>query len=132
MRRITSSISGGAPPPPGPRPLPPPPPHCGRWPPPSPPGRLPSPAPPGGGPHGLPLPGPLLFQGMWRGGSCNAHKRAIGMAARRRHIGRIRKVFKRMSTHSTAETLRDALRDIADPVSGHDIVTAGLVEGIEV
>jgi ATP-binding protein involved in chromosome partitioning len=30
------------------------------------------------------------------------------------------------------ETLREALRAIADPVSGRDIVTAGLVEGIEV
>jgi ATP-binding protein involved in chromosome partitioning len=32
----------------------------------------------------------------------------------------------------TAETLQDALRDIADPVSGRDIVSAGLVEAVEV
>jgi ATP-binding protein involved in chromosome partitioning len=32
----------------------------------------------------------------------------------------------------TAETLQDALREIADPVSGRDIVSAGLVEAIEV
>jgi ATP-binding protein involved in chromosome partitioning len=32
----------------------------------------------------------------------------------------------------TAETLREALRGIADPASGKDIVSAGLVEGIEV
>ncbi len=31
----------------------------------------------------------------------------------------------------TAETLREALRSIADPASGKDIVSAGLVEGIE-
>jgi len=31
----------------------------------------------------------------------------------------------------TQDTLRDALRSITDPVSGRDIVTAGLVEGIE-
>jgi ATP-binding protein involved in chromosome partitioning len=37
-----------------------------------------------------------------------------------------------MSTPLTAETLREALRDIADPASGKDIVAAGLVEGIEV
>jgi ATP-binding protein involved in chromosome partitioning len=36
-----------------------------------------------------------------------------------------------MNTSPTAETLRDALRDIADPASGKDIVAAGLVEGIE-
>ncbi|MDA8248607.1 MAG: Mrp/NBP35 family ATP-binding protein [Rhodospirillales bacterium] len=36
-----------------------------------------------------------------------------------------------MSTPPTAETLREALRDIADPASGRDIVAAGLVEGIE-
>jgi ATP-binding protein involved in chromosome partitioning len=37
-----------------------------------------------------------------------------------------------MSTAPTPDSLRDALRDIADPVSGRDIVTAGLVEAIEV
>ena len=37
-----------------------------------------------------------------------------------------------MSTAPTQESLRDALRDIADPVSGRDIVSAGLVEAIEV
>jgi ATP-binding protein involved in chromosome partitioning len=31
----------------------------------------------------------------------------------------------------TAETLREALRSIADPASGKDIVAAGLVEGVE-
>jgi len=37
-----------------------------------------------------------------------------------------------MSTVPTQDSLREALRDIADPVSGRDIVTAGLVEAIEV
>jgi ATP-binding protein involved in chromosome partitioning len=37
-----------------------------------------------------------------------------------------------MTNAPTQESLRDALRDIADPVSGRDIVTAGLVEAIEV
>jgi ATP-binding protein involved in chromosome partitioning len=45
-------------------------------------------------------------------------------------IDQLRKVFKRMS-EPTADTLRAALRAIADPASGKDIVTAGLVEGIE-
>jgi ATP-binding protein involved in chromosome partitioning len=48
------------------------------------------------------------------------------------HIDQLRKVFKRMSTPPSAETLREALRDIADPATGKDIVAAGLVEGIEV
>jgi ATP-binding protein involved in chromosome partitioning len=38
---------------------------------------------------------------------------------------------KEPSGASTAEALREALRSIADPASGKDIVTAGLVEGIE-
>jgi ATP-binding protein involved in chromosome partitioning len=37
-----------------------------------------------------------------------------------------------MTTAPTVEGLREALRGIADPVSGKDIVSAGLVEGIEV
>jgi ATP-binding protein involved in chromosome partitioning len=37
-----------------------------------------------------------------------------------------------MTAAPTQDSLRDALRDIADPASGRDIVTAGLVEGIEV
>ena len=36
-----------------------------------------------------------------------------------------------MTTPPTSDGLRDALRSIADPASGKDIVTAGLVEGIE-
>ena len=36
-----------------------------------------------------------------------------------------------MTTPPTADALRDALRAIADPASGKDIVTAGLIEGIE-
>jgi ATP-binding protein involved in chromosome partitioning len=70
---------------------------------------------------------------------------AIGMATPARHkvwgaitlgtagllIDQLRKVFKRMS-EPTADTLRAALRAIADPASGKDIVAAGLVEGIEV
>jgi ATP-binding protein involved in chromosome partitioning len=65
---------------------------------------------------------------------------AIGMAAPGRHIAfatRLhidhgQRVFKRMSTAPTQDSLREALRDIADPVSGRDIVSAGLVEAIEV
>jgi ATP-binding protein involved in chromosome partitioning len=58
----------------------------------------------------------------------------------RRHHGgllivRRQKVCKHMTTESpgvpTAEALREALRSIPDPASGKDIVTAGLVEGIE-
>ena len=37
-----------------------------------------------------------------------------------------------MSTAPTQDSLREALRDIADPISGRDIVSAGLVEAIEV
>src|SRR6478609_1084791 len=36
-----------------------------------------------------------------------------------------------MTTAPTSDGLRDALRAIADPTSGKDIVTAGLVEGVE-
>jgi ATP-binding protein involved in chromosome partitioning len=36
-----------------------------------------------------------------------------------------------MTTVPTADGLRDALRAVADPASGKDIVSAGLVEGIE-
>jgi ATP-binding protein involved in chromosome partitioning len=53
-------------------------------------------------------------------------------AATRLHIDQARKVFKRMSNAPSQDSLRDALRDIADPASGRDIVTAGLVEAIEV
>ena len=35
-------------------------------------------------------------------------------------------------TDASADTLREALRAIKDPASGRDIVTAGLVEGIDV
>ena len=37
-----------------------------------------------------------------------------------------------MSDSPSAEVLREALRDIADPATGRDIVAAGLVEAIEV
>jgi ATP-binding protein involved in chromosome partitioning len=47
------------------------------------------------------------------------------------HIDQLQKVFKRMSTNPSPESLREALREIADPASGADIVSAGLVEGIE-
>ncbi len=50
-------------------------------------------------------------------------------------IGRWQKVCKQMAKDSsvapTAEALREALRSIADPASGKDIVSAGLIEGIE-
>ena len=36
-----------------------------------------------------------------------------------------------MTTAPTPDGLRDALRAITDPASGKDIVTAGLIEGIE-
>jgi len=37
-----------------------------------------------------------------------------------------------MATNPSPDSLREALRDIADPATGKDIVSAGLVEGIEV
>jgi ATP-binding protein involved in chromosome partitioning len=40
-------------------------------------------------------------------------------------------VCKQMATAPTSDGLRAALRAIADPASGKDIVTAGLVEGVE-
>src|ERR1700736_5355261 len=46
-------------------------------------------------------------------------------------IGRRQEVCKQMTTAPTSDGLRDALRAIADPASGKDIVTAGLVEGVE-
>jgi ATP-binding protein involved in chromosome partitioning len=46
-------------------------------------------------------------------------------------IGRRQEVCKQMTTAPTPDGLREALRAIADPASGKDIVTAGLVEGIE-
>ena len=46
-----------------------------------------------------------------------------------KHIDRLLKVFKRMS-EPTKDHLRNRLRDIADPASGRDIVTAGLVEEV--
>jgi ATP-binding protein involved in chromosome partitioning len=62
------------------------------------------------------------------------------MAAPGRHIAAVtrqlidqaRRLFKRMSTNPTQDSLREALRDIADPATGRDIVAAGLVEAIEV
>ncbi len=62
---------------------------------------------------------------------------SIGRTARRghiavmahKHIDRLLKVFKRMS-EPTKDHLRNRLRDIADPASGRDIVTAGLVEEV--
>jgi len=47
----------------------------------------------------------------------------------RQHIDRLLKVFKRMSD-PTPDDLRKRLRGIADPASGKDIVSAGLVEEI--
>ena len=35
-------------------------------------------------------------------------------------------------TDASTDTLRQALRAVTDPASGRDIVSAGLVEGIEV
>ena len=51
------------------------------------------------------------------------------------HIERLRKVFKRMSSSKPdpdADRLREALRVVADPASGKDIVAAGLVEAVQV
>jgi ATP-binding protein involved in chromosome partitioning len=47
------------------------------------------------------------------------------------NIDRLRRIFKRMP-NSTPESLREKLREVADPASGRDIVSAGLVEGIQV
>ena len=49
----------------------------------------------------------------------------------RLHIDRLRKVFKRMP-EPTEQVLTEALRTIADPTTGRDIVAAGLVESIQV
>ncbi len=85
---------------------------------------------PGGGRRWLASPHP------WSGGRVAAigtgsPGRHITFAVRQ-HIDHGPKVFKRMSTAPTPDTLRDALREIADPVTGRDIVSAGLVEAIEV
>ncbi len=48
----------------------------------------------------------------------------------RLHIDWVRRVFKRMS-EPTPASLREALRQVADPASGKDIVAAGLVEDIQ-
>ncbi len=42
-----------------------------------------------------------------------------------------RKVYKRMS-EPTPDSLTAALRAVSDPATGHDVVTAGLVEGVQV
>ena len=92
-------------------------------------------------PHGL---GPPLFEDM-RTFLCGLGPRRerwrIGRHApyprNGRHHGgllidRRQKVCKQMTTDTDAPTaLREALRAITDPASGKDIVTAGLVEGIE-
>ena len=49
----------------------------------------------------------------------------------RLHIDWVRRVFKRMSEPSAA-SLKEVLRSVIDPVSGRDIVEAGIVEGVEV
>jgi ATP-binding protein involved in chromosome partitioning len=49
----------------------------------------------------------------------------------RLHIDWVRRVFKRMSD-PTAASLKEALRSIADPQSGRDVVSAGLVEAVDV
>lgn len=56
---------------------------------------------------------------------------AISASMARKHIAWLRKVFKRMS-EPTADSLRKALATIKDPASGRDIVSAGLVEGVQV
>ena len=49
------------------------------------------------------------------------------------HIDRQQKVCKRMSLRPlTPEALREALRAVTDPQTGRDIVSAGLIEGIDV
>ena len=48
----------------------------------------------------------------------------------RMHIDWVRRVFKRMSEPSAA-SLKEILRSVIDPASGRDIVSAGIVEGIE-
>jgi ATP-binding protein involved in chromosome partitioning len=49
----------------------------------------------------------------------------------RLHIDWVRRVFKRMSEPSAA-SLKEALRSVTDPESGRDVVSAGMVEGIDV
>src|SRR5271166_6190434 len=133
-RLMSASKSGNGPGPPGrppngPPPCPQgPPPPGGRWPPP--------PLPPPGDPQGPPLCDIGTFlcgrgrNGRWRIGRCAPYPRNG-----RHHggllIGRQQEVCKQMTTAPTADGLRDALRAIADPASGRDIVSAGMVEGIE-
>ena len=72
-------------------------------------------------------------EGLARG----ATKCGIGITAQwghiaimaHRHIDRLLKVFKRMS-EPTQDHLRNRLRVIADPATGKDIVSAGLVEEV--
>jgi ATP-binding protein involved in chromosome partitioning len=52
------------------------------------------------------------------------------LATTRLHIDRLQKVFKRMP-EPTEQALRKALTAIADPASGRDIVSAGLVEAVQ-
>ena len=73
--------------------------------------------------------------GLGRDGRWRIGRRAPYPRNGRHHggllIGRRQEVCKQMTTAPTSDGLRDALRAIADPASGKDIVTAGLVEGIE-
>jgi ATP-binding protein involved in chromosome partitioning len=64
---------------------------------------------------------------------------AIGRQGRNRHISGmtrlhidwVRRVFKRMSVPSSA-SLKETLRSITDPQTGRDVVSAGLVESVDV
>ncbi len=101
---------------------------------------------PGGLPHG---PGPPLFQGMFEGGSCKTARCAsrwrervyapYRIDRRSRRGCFIRRAWQlckmrvyRTMADASSDALRAALRAIKDPASGRDIVSAGLVEGIEV
>jgi ATP-binding protein involved in chromosome partitioning len=81
----------------------------------------------------------MFLCGLGRSGRWRIGRHAPYPRDRRHHggllIDRQQEVCKQMTTAPTTppgpDALRDALRGVTDPASGRDIVTAGLIEGIE-